>query len=106
VPLVFVITGLMCGIAGVLFTLNYTTVEAYVGDKVATVAIAGMVLGGLGNVWGAVVGGLFVGVLEVMSIYLFGSSVEKVIIWGLLLLILVVRPTGLFGHTAIGKGKF
>lgn len=106
VPLVFVITGLMCGIAGVLFTLNYTTVEAYVGDKVATVAIAGMVLGGLGNVWGAVVGGLFVGVLEVMSIYLFGSSVEKVIIWGLLLLILIVRPTGLFGHTAIGKGKF
>jgi len=106
VPLVFVITGLMCGIAGVLFTLNYTTIEAYVGDKVATVAIAGMVLGGLGNVWGAVVGGLFVGVLEVMSIYLFGSSVEKVIIWGLLLLILVVRPTGLFGHTAIGKGKF
>ena len=57
-----------------------------VGDKVATVAIAGMVLGGLGNVWGAIVGGLFVGVLEVLSIYLFGSSVEKVPIWGLLLL--------------------
>ncbi|MCZ6860690.1 MAG: branched-chain amino acid ABC transporter permease [Alphaproteobacteria bacterium] len=106
VPLVFVITGLLCGIAGVLFTINYTTVDAYIGDKVATVAIAGMVLGGLGNVWGAIVGGLFVGVLEVMSIYLFGSSVEKVPIWGLLLLILVIRPTGLFGHSAIGKGKF
>lgn len=106
VPLVYVITGLLCAIAGVLFTINYTTVEAYVGDKVATVAIAGMVLGGLGNVWGAVVGGLFVGVLEVLSIYLFGSSVEKVPIWGLLLLLLIVRPTGLFGHSAIGKGKF
>jgi branched-chain amino acid transport system permease protein len=106
VPVVYVITGLLCAVAGVLFTINYTTVDAYVGDKVATVAIAGMVLGGLGNVWGAIVGGLFVGVLEVLSIYLFGSSVEKVPIWGLLLLILIIRPTGLFGHSAIGKGKF
>lgn len=106
VPVVYVITGLLCGIAGVLFTLNYTAVDATVGDKVATVAIAGMVLGGLGNVWGAIVGGLFVGLLEVMSIHFFGSSVEKIPIWGMLLLLLVIRPTGLFGHTAIGKGKF
>ncbi|MDH3235107.1 MAG: branched-chain amino acid ABC transporter permease [Alphaproteobacteria bacterium] len=106
VPVVYVITGLLCALAGVLFTINYTTIDAYIGDKVATVAIAGMVLGGLGNVWGAIVGGLFVGVLEVLSIYLFGSSVEKVPIWGLLLLILIIRPTGLFGHSAIGKGKF
>lgn len=106
VPIVYVIVGLLCGIAGVLFTINYTTVDAYIGDKVATVAIAGMVLGGLGNVWGAIVGGLFVGLLEVLSIHFFGASIVKVPIWGLLLLILIVRPTGLFGHTAIGKGKF
>lgn len=106
VPVVYVITGLLCGIAGVLFTINYTTVDAYIGDKVATIAIAGMVLGGLGNVWGAIVGGLFVGLLEVLSIHFFGASIVKVPIWGLLLLILIVRPSGLFGHTAIGKGKF
>ncbi len=106
VPVVYVIAGLLCAIAGILFTINYTTVDAYIGDKVATVAIAGMVLGGLGNVWGAIVGGLFVGLLEVLSIHFFGASIVKVPIWGLLLLILVVRPTGLFGHTAIGKGKF
>lgn len=106
VPVVYVIAGLLCGIAGVLFTINYTTVDAYIGDKVATIAIAGMVLGGLGNVWGAIVGGLFVGLLEVLSIHFFGASIVKVPIWGLLLLILIVKPTGLFGHTAIGKGKF
>jgi len=106
VPVVYVIAGLLCAIAGILFTINYTTVDAYIGDKVATVAIAGMVLGGLGNVWGAIVGGLFVGLLEVLSIHFFGASIVKVPIWGMLLLILVVRPTGLFGHTAIGKGKF
>lgn len=106
VPVIYVIAGLLCAIAGVLFTLNYTAVDATVGDKVATVAIAGMVLGGLGNVWGAIVGGLFVGLLEVMSIHFFGSSVEKIPIWGMLLVLLIIRPTGLFGHTAVGKGKF
>jgi branched-chain amino acid transport system permease protein len=106
VPLVYVITGLLCAISGILFAINYTTIDAYVGDTVATVAIAGMVLGGLGNVWGAIVGGLFVGVLEVMSIHIVGADFAKVPIWGLLLIILVVKPTGLFGHTLIGKGKF
>jgi branched-chain amino acid transport system permease protein len=106
VPVVYVITGLLCAIAGVLFTLNYTTVDAHIGDKVATIAIAGMVLGGLGNIWGAIVGGLFVGLLEVLSIYLFGADIVKIPIWGLLLVILIIKPSGLFGHSAIGKGKF
>ena len=106
VPLVYVITGLLCAISGVLFAINYTTVDAYVGDTVATVAIAGMVLGGLGNVWGAIIGGLFVGILEVMSIHIVGADFAKVPIWGLLLVFLVFKPTGLFGHTMIGKGKF
>lgn len=106
VPIVYIIAGALCAIAGVLFTISYTTIDAYIGDKVATVAIAGMVLGGLGNIWGAIWGGLFVGVLETLSIHFFGSSVEKVPIWGLLLVILIIKPTGLFGHTAIGKGKF
>ena len=106
VPIVYVITGLLCAVAGILFTINYTTIDAYIGDTVATVAIAGMVLGGLGNVWGAIVGGLFVGILEVFSIYIVGADFVKVPIWGLLLLILIFRPTGLFGHSAIGKGKF
>jgi len=106
VPVVFLITGLLCAIAGILFTLNYRTISPYVGDQVATVAIAGMVLGGLGNIWGAIVGGLLVGLLEALATYWFGADIVKVPIWGLLLLILIIRPTGLFGHTAIGKGKF
>jgi branched-chain amino acid transport system permease protein len=105
VSVVYVITGLLCAIAGILFTINYTIVDAYIGDTVATVAIAGMVLGGLGNVWGAIVGGLFIGILEVMSIW-FDADFAKIPIWGMLLAILVFKPTGLFGHTAIGKGKF
>jgi branched-chain amino acid transport system permease protein len=106
VPIVFIITGLMSGLAGMLFTLNYADVNAYMGDNVATKAIAGMVIGGLGNIWGAIAGGLIVGLTEVMAIHFFGADIVKIPIWGLLLLILVVKPTGLFGGSTIGKGKF
>ena len=106
VPAVFVITGLLCGIAGILFALNFHEVSPFMGDEVATKAIAAMVIGGLGNIWGAVAGGLIVGMAEVLSIHFFGADTVKITVWGLLLAMLLIKPQGLFGHTAIGKGKF
>ena len=106
VPVVFVLTGLFCGLAGALFAINYSEVSPYMGDQVGTKAIAGMVLGGLGSVWGALAGGLIVGLTETLSIYFFGATSAQVTVWGLLLVLLLFRPQGLFGHNAIGKGKF
>ena len=106
VPVVFMMTGFLCALAGILFTINYKNVSPYIGDHVATNAIAGMVIGGLGNIWGAIAGGLIIGMVEVLSIHFWGAEIIKVPVWGLMLLILVFRPTGLFGHTRIGKGKF
>jgi branched-chain amino acid transport system permease protein len=106
VPVVFLITGALAAIAGILYAASYRTVTPFIGDAVAADAIAGMVLGGLGNVWGAIVGGLFVGMVKVLAISWFGAEIEKIPVWGLLLAILVFKPTGLFGHTKIGKGKF
>ena len=106
VPLVFVVTGALSALAGILYALSHRTVSPYIGDGVAADAIAGMVVGGLGNVWGAIVGGLFVGMVKVLAISWFGAEIEKIPVWGLLLAILVFKPTGLFGHTRIGKGKF
>jgi branched-chain amino acid transport system permease protein len=106
VPVVFVVTGAMTALAGILYVASYRTVTPFIGDTIATDAIAGMVIGGLGNVWGAVVGGLFVGMLKVLAINFFGSEIEKIPVWGLLLVLLILKPTGLFGHTAIGREKF
>lgn len=106
VPVVFLITGALTALAGILYAVGYRTVSPFIGDTVAADAIAGMVLGGLGNVWGAIVGGLFVGLVKVLGISWFGAEIEKIPVWGLLLAILVFRPTGLFGHSKIGKGKF
>jgi branched-chain amino acid transport system permease protein len=44
--------------------------------------------------------------VKVLALSTFGSEIEKIPVWGLLLLILVIRPQGLFGHNKIGKGKF
>jgi len=106
VPLVFVIAGALSAFAGILYAVSYGTVTPFMGDAIATDAIAGMVLGGLGNIWGAIAGGLLVGLVKVLAISTFGAEIEKIPVWGLLLLILIVKPTGLFGQTQLGKGKF
>jgi branched-chain amino acid transport system permease protein len=105
VPVVFMLTGLLCGLAGALFAVNYGEVSPQMGEDIGTKAIAGMVVGGLGSIWGAVLGGLIVGLTEMMTIHFFGADTVQVAVWGLLLLTLFIRPQGLFGHNAIGKGK-
>ncbi|MBT0957224.1 branched-chain amino acid ABC transporter permease [Alphaproteobacteria bacterium KMM 3653] len=106
VPAVFIISGLLAGLAGVLFSLNYLQASPRMGDEIATLAISAMVLGGLGSVWGAVIGGLFLGLVQVMVIQFFGAEFLRAILWGLLLVIIVVRPQGVFGGSKISKGKF
>ena len=64
-----------------------------------------MVVGGLGSLWGAVAGGVIVGLIEMLTIHFFGADTVQAAVWGALLITLLIRPQGLFGHNAIGKGK-
>jgi branched-chain amino acid transport system permease protein len=99
VPLVFVVSGLFAALAGVVFALNYRQVQPFMGEAVGLKGISAMIVGGMGNVWGAIVGGLAIGLVEVMSIGYFGADFVDIAVYGLLLLILVLRPTGLFAAT-------
>lgn len=105
VPVVFVLTGVLAGVAGALFTVNYGDVSPFMGDHIGTKAIAAMVLGGLGSIWGAIAGGLLVGLTETLSIHFFGGDSVQMVVWGLLLAVIILRPQGLFGTASIGKGK-
>jgi branched-chain amino acid transport system permease protein len=105
VAVVFMLGGLLCAFAGVLFVISYGEVSPQIGEDIGSKAIAGMVLGGLGSIWGAVLGGLIIGVTEMMTIHFFGADTVQMAVWGLLLVVLLVRPQGLFGHNSIGKGK-
>jgi branched-chain amino acid transport system permease protein len=102
VPLVFVIGGLFAALAGVLFALNYRQVHPFMGEALGLKGISAMVVGGMGSIWGAIVGGLIIGVTESFSIRYLGADFVDIAVYGLLLLILMVRPTGLIGAAGAG----
>jgi branched-chain amino acid transport system permease protein len=97
VPVVFVLGGLFTALSGFLFALNYQQASPFMGEEVALKGISAMVIGGMGNIWGAILGGLLIGVVETFSIHWFGARAVDIWVYGLLLAILFVRPTGLLG---------
>ena len=105
VPVVFLISGLFAALAGVIFALNYRQVHPFMGEVVGLKGISAMIVGGMGNVWGSIAGGLIIGLVEVMSIGYFGADFVDIAVYGLLLLILFVRPTGLFAGAIAGQAR-
>jgi len=103
VPAVFLISGLFAALAGVVFALNYRQVQPFMGEMVGLKGISAMIVGGMGNIWGSIAGGLIIGLVEVMSIGYFGADFVDIAIYGLLLLILFIRPTGLFAADFAGQ---
>jgi len=104
VPLVFAIGGIFTALAGVLFSLNYQQASPFMGEEVALKGISAMVVGGMGNIWGAILGGLAIGVVETAAIHWFGARAVDIAVYGMLLAILFVRPTGLLGG-GLAKGR-
>ena len=74
VPVVFVVSGLFAALAGVVFALNYRQVHPFMGEMVGLKGISAMIVGGMGNIWGAIAGGVIIGLVEVMSIGYFGAD--------------------------------
>jgi branched-chain amino acid transport system permease protein len=86
------------GIAGVLIALYSNAVFPLMGQPMLHKGIAVIILGGMGDIRGAMLGGLFLGFAEVLSIAYIGSTSRDAVAFGLLFLVLLVRPTGLFGR--------
>jgi branched-chain amino acid transport system permease protein len=103
VPIVFVVAGLFAALAGIIFALNYRQVHPFMGEAVGLKGISAMIVGGMGNIWGSIAGGLIIGIAEVMAIRYLGSDFVDIAVYGLLLLILFVRPTGLFSAAPVGR---
>jgi branched-chain amino acid transport system permease protein len=105
VPLVFVVSGLFAALAGMVFALNYRQVQPFMGEVVGLKGISAMIVGGMGNIWGSIAGGLIIGLVGVLSIGYFGADFVDIAVYGLLLLILFVRPTGLFSGAIAGQAR-
>jgi branched-chain amino acid transport system permease protein len=94
--LTFAIGILLVGVAGALLMPIYS-VHPFVGFEFVLVMFVVVVFGGMGNILGAVVAGLFIGVVEVFSSFFIGSESKQAVYFLLFIAVLVVRPAGLFG---------
>lgn len=101
------LAGALGGAAGVLVGLSFVSVSPVMGAAYGLKGLAVIILGGLGNVTGAVAGGILIGIVEALTVYFggtFGSIYREAISFAFLFVILVVRPQGLFGQPyAAGK---
>lgn len=95
IGLVFLVAGSLAGVSGVLLGMKYT-VYPQLGNFALKAFIAS-VFGGLGSVPGAIVGALFIGIMEVLVAAYVSAGLRDFFTFALLIAVLVIRPTGLFG---------
>ena len=93
------VLGAVLGALGGAFTAPMISVTPGIGVEVIILAFAVVVIGGMGSVPGAVIGSLIVGLSRAAAVHLL-PQIELFVIYGVMSLVLVVRPQGLFGRTA------
>lgn len=96
--LTFFLAGAFGGAAGMLYGMVFLNVTPFIGDNIALIGLTAIVLGGLGSIQGAVLGGFIVAGLQTFSTALGGSSYRDAIVFSLLFLVLLIRPQGLLGQ--------
>jgi branched-chain amino acid transport system permease protein len=94
---VFFLSAGLAGVAGVLYALRTDIANLQAGLTFGLKALAVMAIGGMGDVRGAVIGGLAVGVLEGLAFYWDLGGYSDLVVWIAMILVLLVRPAGLFG---------
>lgn len=99
----FAVGSALAGIGAVLYAMGYGQATPTMGMMLGTKAFVAAVLGGIGSIPGAVVGGLLVGFAEVFVTALGLSVWKDAVVFLLLIIVLVVRPTGIFGRTMSEK---
>jgi branched-chain amino acid transport system permease protein len=97
ISLTFAIGSGLAAIAGVLFCSAYPTLTPYTGAMPGIKAFVAAVFGGIGSIPGAMVGGILLGVIEIFSKAYISSQVADAIVFAVLIIVLLVKPSGLFG---------
>jgi branched-chain amino acid transport system permease protein len=105
IVLTFIIGGLLAGAASVVYAMSTLTAYFFTGFKVGLTAFTAAVVGGIGNIYGAMLGGLFIGLVEefVINYVQNGEAWADAIVFAALVLVLVFRPAGFLGQSAPEK---
>jgi len=99
----FLIGGGLAGFAAVIYSIYINTINYQMGYQNGLYAFTAAVLGGIGNIPGAVLGGLVIGMVRAFSDQYIGAQWQPAVLFGMLILILVFRPSGLLGSTVREK---
>ncbi len=98
ISLTFALGGMLAGAAGLVYALYQTTIWYFQGFEAGLIAFTAAVMGGIGNVRGAVLGGVIIGVIQSLSDARLGPQWTEAVVFGYLILIMVLRPHGLLGE--------
>jgi branched-chain amino acid transport system permease protein len=98
ISLTFLLGGMLAGAAGLIYALYQTTIWYFQGFTAGLIAFTAAVMGGIGNIRGAVLGGLIIGFIQQISDNRIGSAWTPAIVFAYLILIMVFKPSGLLGE--------
>jgi len=96
----FVVASALAGAAGCLIGVSVGTINPFMASHLLLISFVIIVMGGMGNMYGAMIGGIIVGALEKLSVSLLSSSYREAILFAILFAVLVIKPEGLFSHRA------
>lgn len=103
IALTFMVGSALAAAAGILVGLSYPRIEPTMGILLGLKAFVAAVLGGIGNIRGAMVGGLTIGLVEAIAVGYGSSSYRDAVTFGILILVLIFKPSGIFGRTVAEK---
>jgi len=103
ISLTFVTGAALAAVAGVMVTMYYGVVDFYIGFLAGIKAFTAAVLGGIGSLPGAMLGGLLIGLIEAFWSAYFTLEYKDVAAFGILVMVLIFRPTGLLGRPEVEK---
>ena len=98
ISLTFMLGGMLAGAAGIVYALYETNVWYFQGFEAGLIAFTAAVMGGIGNVRGAVLGGIIIGCIQQLSDSRLGPQWTPAVVFGYLILVMVLRPRGLLGE--------
>jgi branched-chain amino acid transport system permease protein len=99
----FFVGSALAGAAGVMNGLVYQNVTPYIGFEAGLKAFTAAVVGGIGNIRGAMLGGILIGLAQTLTAGFLSSTFQDIIVFAILIVFMLVRPTGLLGTAAIQK---
>jgi branched-chain amino acid transport system permease protein len=103
IALTFLIGSALAGVAGVMSGLSFNTINNTVGFLAGLKAFTAAVVGGIGSIPGAMIGGIFIGLSEAFSLSYISTEYSDLIVFGILIVTMLIRPTGIFGQKALQK---